>query len=221
MMSIIDILSFFVNTNAMENLKKIKVIDIARSIFLRYGYKRVTMQDLADAAGISRPALYLVFPNKEEIFKAVIKRSTKQSLNKIREGIDKLATTQEKLQYAFELWTVKPYELIRTAPDAKELIYSCYEFSREVFEKVGSAFEAELVKVINPLFKSNASTLTAKKTAKILRSAIRGFKDTAENSNELRELIRDFVAIVLLALNADTMANTVKNQTNVNVHVSH
>lgn len=187
----------------MENLKQIKVIDAAKIVFLRYGYKRVTMQDIAEAAGMSRPALYLVFANKAEVFKAVVTRMATQSLKKIREGIDNLSTTEEKLQYAFELWTVQPYELIMSAPDAKELIYCCYEFSREVFEEVGAAFEAELVKLIKPLLKSNASaSISAKMTAKILRNAVRGFKDAAENATELRRMIKDFLVIVLLAINA-------------------
>ena len=41
-------------------------------MFFRYGYARTTMADLASAAGLSRPALYLVFPGKAEVFQAVV-----------------------------------------------------------------------------------------------------------------------------------------------------
>lgn len=210
-MSIIDIMSYFVNTNPMENLKQIKVLDVARTVFLRYGYKRVTMHDIAEAAGMSRPALYLVFPNKAEVFKAVVKQMATQSLKEIRKGMDNLPSTEKKLQYAFELWTVRPYELIMSAPDAKELIYCCYEFSKEVFEEVGAAFEAELIKLIRPILKSNvSSSLSVKMTAKILRNAVRGFKEVAENATELRRMIKDFLVIVILAINSSP--NQLKNK---------
>jgi len=55
----------------MDIAKRNKVLAAALDVFLRYGYKRVTMNDIAEAAGISRPALYLVFESKEEIYKSV------------------------------------------------------------------------------------------------------------------------------------------------------
>ena len=40
-------------------------------VFLTYGYARVTMEDIARAAEISRPALYLLFKNKADIYRAI------------------------------------------------------------------------------------------------------------------------------------------------------
>jgi AcrR family transcriptional regulator len=56
----------------MAHEKTEHVIAAARKVFLRYGYRRVTMGDLAEAAQMSRPALYLVFPSKEQIFTVLI-----------------------------------------------------------------------------------------------------------------------------------------------------
>lgn len=39
--------------------------------FARYGYERTTMGDIAAAAGMSRPALYLRVRNKDELLRAV------------------------------------------------------------------------------------------------------------------------------------------------------
>jgi AcrR family transcriptional regulator len=38
------------------------IIEAATGIFLRYGFKKTSMADLASAAGLSRQALYLYFP---------------------------------------------------------------------------------------------------------------------------------------------------------------
>ncbi len=51
-----------------DSAKKIAVFDVAADVFARYGFRRTTMNDLAEAAGISRPALYLMFENKEHLF---------------------------------------------------------------------------------------------------------------------------------------------------------
>jgi AcrR family transcriptional regulator len=46
------------------------VLHAAFNTFVSYGFKRATMADIADAAGMSRPALYLLFRNKTDIFRA-------------------------------------------------------------------------------------------------------------------------------------------------------
>ena len=82
-MSIIDKQTKYVNAKEMVGQKRDKVLTAARNTFLRYGFKRVTMNDIAEAAGISRPALYLVFDNKEEIFKGVYEHWVKETLAEI------------------------------------------------------------------------------------------------------------------------------------------
>lgn len=48
------------------------ILEAARAVFLRYGIKKTSMDDLARAAGLSRQGLYLHFQTKEELFKAVV-----------------------------------------------------------------------------------------------------------------------------------------------------
>ena len=94
----------------MDVAKRDKVLTAALDIFLRYGYKRATMNDIAEAAGISRPALYLVFEGKEEVFKSVYEQWVKETLITIESEIGRLKTPEDKLRAAFELWTVRAFE---------------------------------------------------------------------------------------------------------------
>src|SRR5260370_41901981 len=48
------------------------VLDGATGVFLRYGFKKASMDDLARAAGLSRQGLYLQFPTKDALFKETI-----------------------------------------------------------------------------------------------------------------------------------------------------
>jgi AcrR family transcriptional regulator len=47
------------------------ILEAAKGVFLRYGLKKTSMDDLARAAKLSRQGLYLHFQTKEELFKAV------------------------------------------------------------------------------------------------------------------------------------------------------
>jgi AcrR family transcriptional regulator len=50
--------------------KELLIVAAAFSRFARYGFRRTSLGDIAREAGISRPAVYLHFPNKQAIFRA-------------------------------------------------------------------------------------------------------------------------------------------------------
>jgi AcrR family transcriptional regulator len=51
--------------------RRCRVVAAALAAFSRFGYRRAAMADIAAAAGMSRPSLYLVFPNKPAVFRAL------------------------------------------------------------------------------------------------------------------------------------------------------
>lgn len=53
------------------DVKRARILEGALKVFLAYGYSRTTMDDIARAAELSRPALYLVFRNKTDIYRAI------------------------------------------------------------------------------------------------------------------------------------------------------
>jgi AcrR family transcriptional regulator len=63
------------------------ILDAALGVFLRYGWKKTSMDDLARAAELSRQGLYLHFATKEELFKAVVLRMTSAMLNGARAAL--------------------------------------------------------------------------------------------------------------------------------------
>ncbi len=67
----------------MADEKAERILVAAQAVFLRYGFKRTTMGDIAEAAGISRPALYLVFPLKEKIFATVLTRMLDETVQQL------------------------------------------------------------------------------------------------------------------------------------------
>lgn len=53
--------------------KKRYILDNAKSVFAKKGFKDVTMQDIIDACQISRGGLYLYFESTKEIFREVLR----------------------------------------------------------------------------------------------------------------------------------------------------
>lgn len=50
------------------NDKKTQILKAAMRVVTAYGFKRSSMEDIAQAAGVSRPAIYLLFRNKDDVF---------------------------------------------------------------------------------------------------------------------------------------------------------
>ena len=114
----------------MNEAKKARVLEAAQGVFFRYGFKRVTMGDIAQAAGISRPALYLLFCNQEEVFEATLRAFSARALGALRGGLPAQATAKEKLSFAFEVWAIQPFLLLLASPDAKELVDCRFTFAK-------------------------------------------------------------------------------------------
>lgn len=81
----------------MKNVKE-KIIDAARSIFARYGFKKTTMDDIAHAAHKAKSSLYHYFKSKQEVFHAVVEKEVKILKKELNDALDKAETSQGKLR---------------------------------------------------------------------------------------------------------------------------
>jgi AcrR family transcriptional regulator len=185
----------------MAKVSEEKIIAAAKQVFLRYGYRRVTMGDLAEAAKMSRPALYLVFPSKEDVLTAVVTRLFEETLDEIRRGLDRFSTPKEKLTFVFDTWCVRGYEMVQASPDAKDLLESSYQFATEVTTKAAAEFVAVLAEIMEPLVKKQSRVnLSPVQIAQMLAGAMLGLKGIAKNAKQLRELLADLITVVLASL---------------------
>jgi AcrR family transcriptional regulator len=181
----------------MREIKKGKILTAARSVFLRYGYKRVNMNEIAEAAGVSRPALYVLFKNKEEIFVGVFMQWVDETLSAVKREMEKVEAPEQKLMRAFELWTVHPFEMMMASPEAKELIDGSFEFAQDALRQGYQMFETAITPVVASLAerRSVKGHLSSEDIAHILASATRGFKQTAVKAPELRLLIEKLLTL--------------------------
>lgn len=187
----------------MEAKNVEKIVVEAKKVFLRYGFRRTTMADLAKAAQMSRPALYLAFPSKEDVFVAVAERFIGEMQEEIRRGIAPFPSTAQKLAFAFEVWYVRPFEAIQASPDASDLFESSCELASDVLIKAKTDFETTVAGVLKPLAPEKSGVkLSAARIAEILCSAAHGFKKTATSAAELRQMLNDHLTLVLAGLGA-------------------
>lgn len=74
------------------------IVDAAQRLFLERGFGSVSMDELAEAAGLARRTLYNQFPSKEEIFRAMLLRLSSQLENAFPAGIETRGEVEEVLR---------------------------------------------------------------------------------------------------------------------------
>ena len=102
------------------------------------------MGEIAAAAGMSRPALYLIFPDKEAVFEAVVRQMDDEMHAKIRAGLAKLGGLRDKLLHACQTWGSHGVDLAEAHPDAADLFDLRFPPVRRVY----SRFEQFIVKLV-------------------------------------------------------------------------
>lgn len=73
------------------------IIDTARYIFARFGYRKTTMDAIARATKKGKSSVYYYFKNKEEIFLAVVDKEAVNIKDEIRNAIASTSDPKEKL----------------------------------------------------------------------------------------------------------------------------
>jgi AcrR family transcriptional regulator len=82
----------------LKMTSKEQIAEGAREVFLRYGYNKASMSDIAFTSRLSRRTIYLHFSNKEEVFMAVIDLEVQQLAVKLKDLVKQPFLPEEKLR---------------------------------------------------------------------------------------------------------------------------
>ncbi len=77
---------------------KDEIIAHAKKLFRQKGYAGISINDIVEAAGITKPTLYYYFKDKESLYSAVMKSLLEHGKDYILEGISRDASLEHNLQ---------------------------------------------------------------------------------------------------------------------------
>ena len=76
--------------------RRAQLLDAAREVFVAQGYHAAAMDDIAEAAGVSKPVLYQHFPGKLDLYLALLDQSSEALLAALDEALK--STSDNKLR---------------------------------------------------------------------------------------------------------------------------
>jgi AcrR family transcriptional regulator len=128
------------------------LLSSAEQVFARVGYEKAQVEEIAEAAGFSKGALYAHFKSKEELFLALYETKTASSLSKLRHALDSIPTREGKIDafrsFYIDLskekgWALIILEvklLIARYPEARDRL-------RQIDEHVGDSIQVALTRL--------------------------------------------------------------------------
>jgi AcrR family transcriptional regulator len=77
--------------------RRAEILDAAKQIFLAGEYASVTMDDIADTAGISRATIYLYFKSKQEVYTELLLRDLDAMITMLTSSFDRNDSVRNNL----------------------------------------------------------------------------------------------------------------------------
>lgn len=136
-----------------QAIRRKVIIDAALECFLQYGFAKTSLDDIAKRAKLSRPLLYLLFKNKEELFVETLRSIYQDELNSARPILDLPLGKKEKLMQLYEELLLKPWAYIFNSPSGAEFIEQCHKY----FPQLDKEYEKEALKLLLPIFADKAT----------------------------------------------------------------
>ncbi|MFT3697083.1 MAG: TetR/AcrR family transcriptional regulator [Kofleriaceae bacterium] len=109
-----------------------EILAAAEQCFFTFGFAKTSIDDIARAAGVSRPLLYRKYKNKEAIFQSIYDQvftSALANAAKITSG-----SKRERLAQYCQIVCVDTYALIADTPVAREFWTICEEILPEILD---------------------------------------------------------------------------------------
>ncbi len=172
------------------------ILGAATAVFLRYGFRKTSMDDLARAAGLSRQGLYLHFASKEALFGAAVLRLIEQSRAAGRAALGRDDLDPEaRLLGAFE---AHQGDAIGEAGHMNELLETARALVGPVLKELEEEFVAGVARVLKSsgvAARWKGSGVTAKELAEHLNATSSGVKHVVTTTAAYRDRMRVAVRI--------------------------
>jgi TetR/AcrR family transcriptional regulator, regulator of autoinduction and epiphytic fitness len=178
--------------------RRAPLLDAAFATFVRFGYRKTSMDDVAREAGMSRQALYGYFSDKESLFRDCMKHGLEAAMAEVDAALANSELAIEvRLVRAFDEWLGRLLE--RRGTDGSDLGEAARALLGTLFADFGAIFEGKLARAItaSPLAAAcKEAKATPQQIAETLHACALGWKHRARSRAEFVERVE--VAVRLL-----------------------
>jgi len=161
-----------------------RILDAAMRVFRRHGFRRSSIEQAAEEAGLTRQALYHHFASKEALFRAVLERLYEQAL------AAEIAAAKAAEEAGLALADILVAEIgarmqsllasLKDSPHTEELFSEHLAQARDLYQSYASRFTEEIATTIARVCRKRklnlASGVSVRELARCVEMAVHGTK---------------------------------------------
>jgi AcrR family transcriptional regulator len=205
-----------------------RILDAALRVFRRHGYRRSSIEQAAEAAGLTRQALYHHFQSKEALFRAVIEQLYESALAAETAAADAAAKAGGSLaDILVAQIKARLKHLIASfegSPHIEELFSEHLAHGRDLYQKYAAAFAAQIAATIEQVCRKQrlalAKGMTASTLARYVEMAMHGAKSAYPSMlpadaffKDLEVMLRTLVAGAVAVPSTQRSAKSIPDKT--------
>ena len=149
------------NKGPVKNKKYQLIIETARDLFMRYGIKRVTVEEICETVGVSKMTFYKHFNNKLDLALFILNKEFEEGINRYKRIMDQdipySKKAKEIIQMKLEISDDISREMLKdfaasSIPEVAELMHRISQENLELFfdDMVSAQKKGEIRPDINP-----------------------------------------------------------------------
>lgn len=194
-----------VSENTARDTRREAILDSAKTAFLAYGFSRTTMDDIARAAKLSRPALYLHFKNKTAIYRALAERMLRDSVEIAEAELNGDGHFEQRLFRTIDKALLMHMAEIMQAPHGSELLDVKNDLAADLLGEwqvaMTSLFARSIqVEADRARIDLDSRNLSANGLAETLLDGLEGMKARLESIQAQENAARRIVRLIALAV---------------------
>jgi len=185
-----------------------RILDAAMRVFRRHGFRRSSIEQAAEEAGLTRQALYHHFSSKEVLFRAVIERLYEQSL------AAESAAAKAAEEKGHDLADILVAEIaarlgalfasLEGSPHIEELFSEHLVQGRDLYQTYATRFEGEVAATIARVTRGRklklASGVTVRELARCVEMAIHGTKSAYPSMQPLDAFLKQLETMLRMLI---------------------
>ncbi|MFB9237898.1 TetR/AcrR family transcriptional regulator [Plantactinospora siamensis] len=176
-----------------------RILAAAYECFTRHGVRRTTMDDIATAAGMSRPAVYQYVRNKDDAYRRLAGRLFDDALAAARTAAAGDLPLPERLHAILATKLELTLRLWRDSPHAAELLDASTRLTGDLVR----TYTADLVDVLTAALARDAGD-RARSVAELAVALTRGLEADLTDPDTPRRLLREGLALIAAGLPRET-----------------
>ncbi len=168
------------------------ILNSAWAAFAAYGFRKTSMNDIARGAGISRPALYLHYRNKEDIFRSLAQFYYDEAAVNFEAALAVSGPVGDVLGGALLAKSGEIVETMLTSPHGHELLDTKSTNATDIAEAGEARLGGILAKWLDAGVQAGRVTLPAPadEVARICLASVKNLMMTAGNHEDFERSVR-------------------------------